>query len=258
MKAIDLFDDLEKSILHIIGAADLYAIHLLASSRKEKPDMELVQNILGGKRVSSLTVLEMPYTETERKELEESGILRGIGSQIVLATYTALEFYLINKFKEYFRFRFRGADAEMVAKDLGKFSFRSLDEITKLYKDVLDIQLPCFEIDDKYFIDPSSSFRQKSTWAGIKAIETARHEIAHEGKAKQYKIGTLPDAWEPFELVRRWVGLFDANFDCLIYQDRPTPSIREYQRCVAIVKKNARVQSQANVTDRASSASFMV
>ena len=235
MKAIDLFDDLEKSILHIIGAADLYAIHLLASSRKEEPSMELVQNILGGKRVSSLTVLGMPYTEAERKELEGSGILRGIGNQIVLATYTAFESYLINKFKEYFRFRFRGADAEMVAKVLEKLSFRSLEGITKLYKDVLDIHLPHFEI-DRYFIGSSSSFNPQGTWEGIKAIEKTRHDIAHEGKAKNYEIGTLPDAWEPFEFVRRWVQLFDVNFDLLVYEDRPTRSIQEYQRSVAIVK----------------------
>jgi hypothetical protein len=244
MKAIDLFGDLEKSILHIIGAADLYAIQLLARSRKEEPDTELVQSILEGKRVSSLTVLGAPYTEAERKELEESGILRGIGNQIVLATYTALESYLKNKFKEYFHFRFRGVDVETVAKVLErlKFSFRSLDEIAKLYKDILDIHLPCFEI-DMYFIGSSSSFSPKGTWEGIKAIEKARHDIAHEGKAKHYKIGILPDAWEPFDLVRRWVELFDANFDYLVYKDRPTPSIQEYQRRVAIVKENARVQS---------------
>lgn len=241
VKAIDLFGDLEKSILHIIGAAGLYAIHLLASSRKEEPDRELVQSILSGKRVSSVVVLGMPYTEKERKELEESGILRDIGSQIVLATYTALESYLINKFGEYFRFRFRGADNEMVTKVLGKLSFRSLRDIAKLYKDVLDIHLSCFEI-DMYFIGASSSFRPKSTWEGITAIEKARHDIAHEGKAKDYKIGILPDAWEPFEFVRRWVELFDVNFDCLVYEDRPTPSIQEYRKRVAIVKENTRFQ----------------
>lgn len=242
MKAIDLFGDLEKSILHIIGAADLYAIHLLASSRKEEPNTELVQSILAGKHVSTVTVLGMPYTETERKELEESGVLRGIGSQIVLATYTALESYLINKFGEYFRFRFRGAADEIVAKVLGKLSFRSLKGIAKLYKDVLDIHLPCFEI-DMYFIGASSSFNPQRTWDGITAIEKARHDIAHEGKAKNYKIGILPDAWEPFEFVRRWVQLFDVNFDLLVYEDRPTPSIQEYRKRVAIVKEDTRFQS---------------
>lgn len=178
----------------------------------------------------------MPYTKNERKELEESGVLQDIGNQIVLATYTALEFYLTNKFKEYFRFRVKDADGQVVEKVLEKFSFRSLKGIKELYKDVLGIHLPCFEI-DLYFLGASSSFRPKSTWDGITTVEKARHEIAHEGRAKTYKVRILPDAWEPFDFVRRWVGLFDVNFDFLIYEGRTTDLLRQYKRNVTAANR---------------------
>lgn len=232
VKAIELFGDLEKGILHILQAADLYAIHLLSNSRKEEPDQKLIQCILAGRQISTVTVLGVPYTKKERKELEESGVLQDIGNQIVLATYTALEFYLTNKFKEYFRFRVGDADGEMVEKVLGKFWFQSLKRIKALYKDLLGINLPCFEI-DMYFIGASSSFRPISTWEGITTIERARHEIAHEGRAKDYKVRILPDAWEPFDFVRRWVDQFDMKFDCLVYEGRSTHLIKEYQKRIA-------------------------
>lgn len=240
MKAIELFQSLEDGILRIITAADLYAIHLLANSRKEDADKQLIQSLLTANHVSTITVLGIPYTETERKELEKSGVLQGIGSQIVLATYTAFEYYLKNKFDEYFQFRMRAADGAIVEGVLRKFSrsFRSLEDMTKLYKDILDIHLPSFEI-DKYFIGASSSFKPKSAWEGIKIIERARHDIAHKGKAKDYKVAILPDAWEPFEFLRRWVDSFDVNFNCLVYEDRATSIITEYREHVAVAKKNA-------------------
>ncbi|MFQ5903910.1 MAG: hypothetical protein ACE5JO_09485, partial [Candidatus Binatia bacterium] len=94
--------------------------------------------------------------------------------------------------------------------------------------------LPQFEIE--CVVDEHSSFNPTSTWDGIKKIEKARHEIAHDGKGKTYKIRILPDVWDPFDFVRRWVALFDTNFDILIYEGRSTRLIQEYEKRVAEVR----------------------
>jgi hypothetical protein len=231
MEAMYLFTELEKGILHSIKAADLYTIHLIAIQRNEQPNQQLIQDIVMNEKISGLTIFSMSYKKEEKEILKEKGYLINIGNQIILATYTALEFYLVNKFKEYFQYRLKGVNSINGEKTLEKLSFRSLDNIKDLYKDILGIYLPQFEMRD-ILVDGQSSFKPESAWEGITTIEKARHEIAHKGKAKTYKINILPDVWDPFNFVRRWVTLFDANFDTLIYEDSPTQLIREYQKRV--------------------------
>jgi hypothetical protein len=231
MKAMYLFTELEKGILHTIKAADIYTIHLVAIQRNEQPNQQIIQDIIMNEKISGLTIFSMSYRKEEKEKLEEKGYLINIGNQIILATYTALEFYLTNKFKECFQYRLKGVNTINGEKTLEKLSFRSLDNIKDLYKDILGIYLPQFEMRE-ILVDEHSSFKPESSWDGIKTIEKARHEIAHEGKTKAYKITILPDVWHPFNFVRRWVTLFDVNFDLFIYEGRATQLIREYQKRV--------------------------
>lgn len=240
MKAMSLYKELEEGILQTIKAADIYAIHLTAISRNSEPNQKQITDIIAGHKISGLTLLSMFYTEAEKKDFQAKRRLVNICNQILLATYTALEFYLTNKFKEYFQYDLKDINILNVEAILKKllFQFRSLDNIRDLYKDILGIYLPQFEM-SSFAVDPDSSFKPKSTWDGIRKIEKARHEIAHKGKSESYKINLLPDVWDPFDFVRRWVDLFDANFDALIYEGKSTPLIREYKKRVSAVLKKS-------------------
>ncbi len=94
MKAIALFEDLEKGILQSIKAAEIYTLHLGSIYADRQLDQSLIGDIVTDRAMSGVRVLGICYTEAERKELTEKGQLINIGSQILLATYTALEFYL--------------------------------------------------------------------------------------------------------------------------------------------------------------------
>jgi hypothetical protein len=237
MQALSLFKELEQGILQTIKAADIYAIHLTAIHRNSQPNQQQIIDIITSNKISGLTLLSMFYTESEKKHFQAKGHLVNIGNQILLATYTALEFYLENKFKEYFQCHAKDVNGVKTEALLNKLSFRSLDNIRDLFKDILGIYLPLFEM-SSFAVDPDSLFKPKSTWDGIKTIEKARHEIAHEGKSKSYKVSLLPDVWDPFDFVRRWVDLFDANFDALIYENKISPLVKEYKKRVAeLIKK---------------------
>lgn len=231
MKAIRLFEAHEKGILRTIKAADLYALHLLAIDRNEQPNQELIRAIITEHKISSLTMLGMGYTKSEKKKLEESGELRGIGQLILLATYTAFEDYLVNKLKEYIQLDLKGNKSELV---LDHLPCRSLENIKKLYSNILDIHLTKFEMDKegKYFLEVSSPFYQKQTWESIELINKARNDIAHKGHTDKYAMHLLSYAWDAFEFVRRWVSLFDANFDHLIYEGKATSLVRQYKKRV--------------------------
>lgn len=232
MQAMSLFKNLEQGIMQMIKAAVIYAIHLTAIHRKNTPNVQSINDIMMNDKISGLTLLSMFYSESEKKDFRTNGYLVQIGNQVLLATYTAFEFYLTNKFKEYFQHNLKEANKVNSEAILAKFTFRSLDNIKDIYKDVLGIFLPQFEM-DRIWVDPASSFKPKSTWVGIKTIEKARHEIAHEGKSKSYRISLLPDVWDPFDFVRRWVMLFDANFDALVYEGRTSPMVKEHNVKVA-------------------------
>ena len=229
MKAIDQFEQLEQGIWGIIKAADVYLICLVAELRREQPALELIHEILSGNTVSTLTLVSTTCTTQERDQLIQKGHVQAIAGQIVLATYTALEIYLAEKFREYFRFSTKGIHADGA---LDKFSFRSLDNIKDLFRNVLGIHLPLFEI-DRITVDSNSSFKPSTSWEGIKDIEKARHDIAHQGSASFTRIALVPDAWDRFDFARRWISLFDANFDFLVYEARDTHLIRSYKERIS-------------------------
>lgn len=227
-KAIDIFRSLEVGILNLVRAADLLTIHLVSRHRGIKVDRDLVRTVLGSPMVSGFTMSGDAYKPDEISMLEQTGHLRQIGEQIVLATYTSLEIYLIQKFTEYYAYKMLDKPPGFVQNTLKRFSFRGLDEIKRHYSEVLDVYLTFFDIE--YYSDDKSHFQPVDSWAAIKLIESARHEIAHQGVSTSYKIVTPLDSWYPFEFTRRWVASFDANFDLFFYKGQRTSLYEEYER----------------------------
>jgi hypothetical protein len=227
-RAIEVFHSLEKGILNIIKAADVYGLHLLSSIRKETLLMDTIEKILHGNVISGLNVIDEEYSDVERHTLESEGHFRAIGQQVIMVSYTAFELYLNHKYEEYYRFILKDKSEMLIKNSIKRFSRRSLDEIKKLYFDLLDIHLPSFEIE--FFSTKKSIFQPKTSWDAIVLLSRARNEIAHRGESTSYRITTLVDSWYPFDFSRRWVGLFDVNFDLLIYEGRESPLIKEYKQ----------------------------
>jgi len=103
-----------------------------------------------------------------------------------------------------------------------------LSDIKRNFTDILDIHLPSFDID--FFSDKECSFHPKDSWDAINILSKARNEIVHEGTSKSYVVKTLMDSWYPFDFSRRWVSLFDANFDSLIFNNHETMLVKEYKK----------------------------
>jgi hypothetical protein len=236
LKAIEAFSEQEKGILNIIRAADVYALYVLANIRNQEPEKDVINEIIKSNKISGLNLFGWAYKGEEIKILEKNKHLQQIGQQILLATYTAFEIYLIEKFKEYYKYLMNNKDDDFVDKTIKKFSFRSLKEIKSNYFDLLKIYLPSYDID--YESDDNSTFQPKTSWEAITLISLARNEIAHKGYSEKYKIITLMDSWYPFDFVRRWVNSFDANFDTLIYEKHETGRIREYKKGLNKISKN--------------------
>ena len=194
-RALDIFNSLEKGILNIIKAADIYMLHLIASFRNESPPIDTIEKIIQGNTISGLNIFDELYSIKERQMLESDGHFQTIGQQIIMATYTALELYLIHKFEEYYRYILQDKSEILITNSLKRFSFRSLEEIKKLYFDLLNIHLPSFEIE--YFTNEKSSFQPKTSWDAIVLLSRARNEIAHQGETISYRIITLVDTWNP-------------------------------------------------------------
>ena len=80
------------------------------------------------------------YTKEELSTLKNEGYFTEIGQQIIVASHTALEIYLILKFKEYYRYSFSSSDPVLVEESLNQFSFRSLKDFNELYKKFVTTQ----------------------------------------------------------------------------------------------------------------------
>jgi len=227
IKALEAFHIQEKGILNIIRAADIYAICLLAKIRAFDPNMEQIAEILEGNKITLYNLMSNHYTKYELNHLKEKGHFREIGQQIIFQTYTMLELYLISKFKEYYLFMTSAGPNNIMHESLKRFSFRNLSDIKRNYYDIIDIHLPSFDFD--YLLDEKCSFQPKDSWDAINIIAKARNEIAHQGYSISYPVCNLMDSWYPFDVTRRWIDLFDANFNILIYKKYETNLIKEYK-----------------------------
>jgi hypothetical protein len=227
-KASEIFRNLDAGIMILVKAADLYTLQLLARRRNEQVSQDLIDIILRENRISGFTIDSNVYLPEEIAMLERTGLFRQVGEQIVLATYTAVEIYLIEKFKEYFSHRLRNASPELVQRTLNRFTFRSLQEISGHYFDILGIHLPSFDF--QFFTDAKARFVPHDSWAALNLLSTARNEIAHKGSSSSYKIAIPVDSWYPFEFVRGWVSHFDANFDIFVYEEQEPSLIKDYKQ----------------------------
>lgn len=222
-----VFEAHVRGILKIIKAADIYALHIIAACRNNEVDKNLINKIIKSDAISPLVFDSLSYRDNEIAALKKVGHLKDIGQQIVLATYTALEVYLIEKFKEYYKHSLRDKDSDFIQTLIKRFSFRNIEEIKRHYSKILKIHLPSFEI--KCYTTEKCNWCPESTWEAILLIEKTRNQIAHSGQSIDYKIVTLMDAWYPFEFVQDWVRSFDVNFDLLIYKGKENAAIREYK-----------------------------
>ena len=120
-KAIEKFNKLEEGILQTIRAADVYALHIIANLRNKDVDRSQIKTIMTSNKISVLTLFSWAYQDEEIKLLEKDTQLRIMGSQILLATYTAFEFFLIEKFKEYYRYFHKSVKSNVVEATLENF-----------------------------------------------------------------------------------------------------------------------------------------
>jgi hypothetical protein len=228
MKAIEVFDGLEDGILKLIKASDVYALHIMSDLRKEAPDLNAIKTIIEENRVSGFNVVGDQYKAGEIEFLKKEKKFTHIGQQIFLATHTALDVYLIEKFREYFRHMSKSETAFTEA-GLGRVNNKGIDRLKENYRDFFDIHLDLFDMEYILTTD-NCSFQPNSNWEAIKIIYEERNNIAHKGRALKYEFILLADAWYPFEFVRRWVQSFNANFDMKIYEGFITESVREHDK----------------------------
>lgn len=228
--AFEAFVKQETGLRRLLTASDLYTIHIMATLRKVAVDDEQVRKILTDNYTSGYAVLGDAYDVTERALLAEGGQLRSVGQQVLVATYTMVESYLINKFPEYLRWQLDG-DYDRLAGPIEK-SFaraRSLKDIGAAYRKHLDISLPHFDV--AHIVTTNDcSFSAPSAWEAPLKLSDARNEIVHAGEAKTLRVNMLTDARYPFEFARDWIGYVDCNFDYLLHDDFRTDLILQYEK----------------------------
>jgi hypothetical protein len=219
MIAIEAFKKQEENILLLLKAADLYIQYVISAMRGVEPDYKLIKKIVTENGISTLNYSWRFYlSEVEYEKLKCDGKTRKICEEIVLSVYTAIEQYLISKFKEYLKHILSTNSDHIYSAVEKRISYRSLDQIKANYCDYLNIHLPSFEPEIGGFVE--SWFQPHSSWEGLTMLSKARNEIAHEGKCSTYGIFYLVDAYAPLDFATRWVKLFDANFNSAIYEDK--------------------------------------
>ncbi len=147
MHAITKFEELENGILSIVRAADIYAVHVMARIRDEKADIGLVDTLLDGNKITGFNIFGGTYKEGEIALLEREKHFLGIAQQIVVATHTAFEAYVILKFREYYAHIASCVDESDLSNTVKQFNFRGTNDLKTNYKEILGIHLPSFEID---------------------------------------------------------------------------------------------------------------
>lgn len=236
LSAIDAFKRQEENVMHLLRAADVYTQHVLAIIRGKEVDNKLISKIIEECGLSTLNYSWISYlTAEEYEKLKAEGQTRKICEEIVLSVYTAIEQYLISKFKEYLKHVLSSQQENVYIAVEKRISYRSLDQIRDNYQDYLNIHLPSFDPEQRGFDE--SWFQPRSSWEGITMLSKARNEIAHNGTSNSYNIFYLIDAYAPLHFSIRWVRLFDANFDSMIYEGRKYRFVQEHDVRYKKVKK---------------------
>lgn len=226
--AITAFRQQEQGLRRLLSAADLYTIHIMARLRGVSPDPEQCAAVLTGNRVSGYAMLGASYSLDERTQLGNEGHLREVGQQVLVATYTATEGYLINKFSEYLRHKLGPEHRDLEQPIIESQRFRSLKDISLAFRKFLDISLAQYELRQR-FTTEGCSFQPSSSWEALVDLSKARNEIVHQGTSTTYEVNTLADARYYFEFCRDWIESFNSNFDMLLYDNFRTDLVLEYQ-----------------------------
>lgn len=227
MSAIEAFEKQEENISHLLRAADVYTQHVIASMRNKPVDNDLILKIINDGGLSTLNYSWRFFlTEQKYEKLREEGQTKKICQEIVLSVYTAIEQYLICKFKEYLLHTLTSQPERVYLAVEKRISYRSLNQIKDNYRDYLDIHLPSFEPEQGGFEE--SWFQPRTSWEGLTILSEARNEIAHEGMSSKYDIFYLIDAYAPLHFATRWVALFNLNFDSSIYKSMKYRFVQEH------------------------------
>lgn len=227
MNALEAFKKQEENIGHLLRAADVYTQHVIASLRNDSVNDELISKIVNEGGLSTLNYSWRFFlSEREYEKLRAEGQTRKICEEIVLSIYTAIEQYLINKFKEYLVHSLSSQPERIYLAVEKRIFYRNLDQIKNNYRDYFDIHLPSFDPDEGGFEE--SWFQPKTSWEGVTLLSDVRNEIAHEGTARSFNIFYLIDAYAPLHFATRWVSLFNINFDSMIYDGERYRFVKEH------------------------------
>ena len=216
-----LFEITCGSILSLIRCADIYGIHAISLFRGESPDLPLIGRIVKEKEVS-LHAHSWQWTmrREEYDEFDNDGHLRSMCEHIVFSSYVAVEAYLKGKFKEYFDHMYKAPDQERQDLLLKRITLRSLQEFEEQYRKYLRINLADFNHPQVSTYAEAEWFNPTTSWQGLKQLEQCRNQLAHSGRINSARLVVLVDAMSVFQFCRRYVMLFDANYDSYIYQGR--------------------------------------
>lgn len=213
-----LFEITCGSILSLIRCADIYGLHAMSLFRGESPDLALIGRIIQEKEVS-LHAHSWQWTmrREEYDEFDNDGHLRSMCEHIAFSSYVAVEAYLKGKFKEYFDHMYKAPDQERQDLLLKRISLRSLQELSEQYWKYLRIKLPDFNHPQVATYAEAEWFNPATSWQGLKQLEEYRNQLAHSGRMNSARLVVLVDAMSVFQFCRRYVMLFDANYDSYIY-----------------------------------------
>lgn len=216
-----LFEITCSSILSLIRCADIYGIHAISLFRGESPDLPLIGRIIKEKEVS-LHAHSWQWTmqKEEYEEFDNDGHLRSMCEHIVFSSYVAIEAYLKGEFKEYFDYLYKAPDQDRQDLLLKRISLRSLQELDEQYRKYLRINLSSFDHPQVSVYAEAEWFNPATSWQGLKQLEKCRNQLAHAGRMDSAKMVVLVDAMSVFQFCRRYVMLFDPNYDSYIYQGR--------------------------------------
>lgn len=229
--AFAVFDSMCDGILFSFNAGDVYIHHLLARIEKREVDSAFIENLLLGNRISGQFAFREHFSESTFQAIRPH--IETLANQLIVATHSALEIYLQNKFEEFLIHKLQTNERELLLTLIENLNLQSLERIKDAYKKMLGIYLACYEIDRLFVTDNPSLDSRKTSWKRIQILSEARNEIVHAGNSRRTLGEIYPsDSWNLFDFSRRWVHSFDANFNMRIYEDRKPSLIQEYEERV--------------------------
>ncbi len=220
MSAIGTFKTQESNIRYLLQAADVYTQHLISGMRQQPADQIAISKIIGENCMSVMNFTRrLVITDSEHEQLRSNGQTKKICEEIVMSVYTAVEQYLINKFKEHLHQLLSSQSSAMREAIDKRVSFRSLDQIKENYREFFGVNV--VSIAPNFICIEDCWFQPNSAWEGVVLLSKARNEIAHDGTSKSFNIFYLLDAFAPLNFASSWIHQFDFHFESFVLAQRP-------------------------------------